>query len=114
MLKLTLALLIPIYSFAQRVPEFDFRTANIISAGTRMSAEIYSPKSSTGKRLPTILMAHGWGGVGSCLRRDAILFAAPGYLGVTFDYRGWGPSDSRLILTGPAPADRPNHKFTGE
>jgi dienelactone hydrolase len=113
-LKLTLVLLIPLSSFAQKVPEFDFRTANIISAGTRMSAEVYSPRASAGKKLPTILMAHGWGGVASGLRRDAILFAAVGYLVVIFDYRGWGPSDSRLILTGPTPADRPNHKFTAE
>ena len=29
---------------------------------------------------------------------DAIAFARAGYLVVTFDYRGWGNSDSRLIL----------------
>lgn len=41
-------------------------------------------------------MAHGWGGTAAVLRRDAIVFARQGYLVVTFDYRGWGESDSRL------------------
>ena len=35
-----------------------FRTANIMSEGTRMAAEVFSLKSSDGKKLPTILMAH--------------------------------------------------------
>ena len=43
-------------------------------------------------------MSHGWGGTAAALRPDAIAFARAGYLVVTFDYRGWGKSDSRLIL----------------
>jgi len=35
-----------------------------------------------------------------------------GYLVAAFDYRGWGASDSRVILTGPPPAARPNNRFT--
>ncbi len=91
------------------------RTANIISEGTRMQAEVYSPKG-TDKPLPCILMAHGWGGTAAGLRRDAIFFAKHGYFAVAFDYRGWGSSDARLILTKPAPpaAERPNGKFTAE
>ena len=94
--------------------DIDFRKANIISEGTRMAAELFSLKSLAGKKLPTILMCHGWGGVAASLRRDAVAFARAGYFVVTFDYRGWGESDSRVILTGPAPAEPPNHRFTAE
>jgi len=101
---------------AQYTPPDDisFRRANIISDGTRMSAEAFSPKASAGKKLPTILMAHGWGGTAAMLRPDAIAFARAGYLAVTFDYRGWGDSDSRVILTAPEPREHPNGRFTGE
>ena len=61
-----------------------------------MSAELFSLKSMAGKKLPTILMAHGWGGVKASLRPDAVLFAQSGYLVLTFDYRGWGESDARI------------------
>src|SRR5262249_42411578 len=37
-----------------------------------------------------------------------------GYLAITFDYRGWGASDSRVILTAPAPARKENQRFTAE
>lgn len=76
-----------------------FRTENIYSEGTRMHAEVFAPKDAPGK-LPAILMAHGWGGTALVLRSDAAAFAKAGYLVVTFDYRGWGESDSR-IATGP-------------
>ncbi len=51
--------------------------------------------------MPTIIIpGHGWGGVAAALRPDAVAFARAGYLVITFDYRGWGKSDSRLILSG--------------
>lgn len=78
-----------------------FRTANITSEGTRMAAEIFAPKSPAAEKLPTIVMAHGWGGVAANLRVDAARFAQAGYLVITFDYRGWGASDSRVYLTKP-------------
>lgn len=76
--------------------DIDYRRADMWSEGTRMSAEVFAPKSAAGKKLPTILMAHGWGGAKTALRPDAVLFAKAGYLVVTFDYRGWGESDSRI------------------
>ena len=76
-----------------------FRTDYIISEGTRMAAEIFAPKNPKSEKLPTIVMSHGWGGTAASLRRDGIAFARAGYLVVTFDYRGWGNSDSRLILS---------------
>jgi dienelactone hydrolase len=79
------------------------RAADIMSEGTRMSAEVFAPKDSKSNKLPTIIMSHGWGGTAAALRPDAIVFARAGYLVITFDYRGWGKSDSRLILAGRRP-----------
>jgi pimeloyl-ACP methyl ester carboxylesterase len=45
-------------------------------------------------------MSHGWGGTAKALRPSALAFAKAGYLVIAFDYRGWGKSDSRLILGG--------------
>ena len=93
-----------------------FRTATIISEGTRMTAEVYAPKSAASgvQKLPTIVMAHGWGGVAANLRPDAANFARAGYLVVTFDYRGWGASDSRVVLTGPQPKRTSDLRFSAE
>jgi dienelactone hydrolase len=106
-------LLLSVPAFAQQT-DVDSRKTSIISEGTRMAAELFWLKSDAGKRLPTIVMCHGWGGVAASLRRDAVAFARAGYFAVTFDYRGWGESDSRIILTRPAPAERPNRRFTAE
>jgi pimeloyl-ACP methyl ester carboxylesterase len=78
-----------------------------------MAANIFSPKAVTGK-LPTIIMAYGWGGTMQRVREEAAAFAAAGYLVVTFDYRGWGESDSRVILAAAEPAERPSNRFTAE
>jgi hypothetical protein len=91
-----------------------FRTATIVSEGTRMAAEVYAPNTPATEKLPTIIMAHGWGGVAANLRPDAVAFARAGYLVVTFDYRGWGSSDSRVVLTAPQPARSKDLKFTAE
>ncbi len=91
------------------------RHVDIYSEGTRMSGQFYSDKKYAGKKLPTILMAHGWGGVAAYLEREAVPFAEAGYLVLTFDYRGWGPSDSRVVLTGKVePGDVKDHRLTAE
>ena len=97
--------------------DIDFRTASIMSEGVRLHAELFSPKALAGKPLPTIIQAHGWGGVAAHLRRDAIDMARGGYLVLTFDYRGWGESDARLVLVKPSPVkpiSGQNQKFTAE
>ena len=60
-----------------------FRTADIMSEGTRMAAEVFAPKEPKTDKLPTIIMSHGWGGTARFLRPDAIVFARAGYLVVT-------------------------------
>jgi uncharacterized protein len=91
--------------------EVSVRKATIWSEGTRMAANLYARKSAPG-RLPTIIMAYGWGGTMERLRPEAAAFAQAGYLVVLFDYRGWGESDGRVILAGPEPGARPSNRFT--
>jgi outer membrane protein assembly factor BamB/dienelactone hydrolase len=94
--------------------DVNFRAVNIMSEGTRMAAEVYSLRSLEGRKLPAIVLCHGWGGTARDLRVDGVAFARAGYLAVAIDYRGWGASDSRLVLTGPSPAEKPKHRFTAE
>src|SRR5580704_13289130 len=97
-----------------KVPDdVTFRTADIMSEGTRMAAEVFAPKDPKSEKLPTIVMSHGWGGTAAALRPDGIAFARAGYLVVTFDYRGWGRSDSRLILAGK-PLEKKDGKLVAE
>lgn len=102
---LFVALALPTQLLAQeKQPEFTapddiaFRTENILSDGTRMAADVFAPTKLDAEKLPTIVMSHGWGGTAAALRPDAIVFARAGYLVVALDYRGWGNSDSRLVL----------------
>jgi len=94
--------------------DLDYRKADVMSEGVRLTAELYSPKSAAGKQLPTIIMSHGWGGTAALLRTVAMDFAHAGYFVIAFDYRGWGASDSRVILTAPEPAKKEGNKFTAE
>jgi uncharacterized protein len=92
-----------------------FRNVDIYSEGTRMAGDVYAAKANAGKKLPTIVMAHGWGGTKAAFRPEAIAFAQAGYLVVAFDYRGWGESDSRVVLVSKRePAEHPNNRFTAE
>ncbi len=90
------------------------RKADLISDGVRLTASLYSLREHAGKRLPTIVLAHGWGGVAAQLQPQAVDFARAGYLAITFDYRGWGESDGRVILAGRPPARRGGEGFTTE
>jgi uncharacterized protein len=91
--------------------DIEFQTRDIMSEGTRMTAEVFALKSQKGKKLPTIILCHGWGGLALHLRPEAIAFARAGCLAVAFDYRGWGASDGRVIAAGAVPAGRPS-RFT--
>src|SRR5215471_9631173 len=62
----------------------DFRSANIMSEGVRLHAELFSLKTLAGKQLPTVIQAHGWGGTAANFRRDAIDLAGAGYLVIDF------------------------------
>ena len=76
----------------------------LYSDGTRVAAEIFTPGGDApAGGWPAIILCHGWGGLKSHLSRYAEKFAAAGYLCMTFDYRGWGESDGRIIATRNAP-----------
>lgn len=91
----------------------DFRTASVTSEGVRLHAELYSLKSLAGKPLPTIIQAHGWGGVAANFRLDSLALANAGYLVIAFDYRGWGQSDGRIVLKSP-PENKNGRRFTAK
>jgi len=92
------------------------RQVDIMSEGVRLHADVYYPDEAGKGPLPTIIMSHGWGGTATLLGPQAADFARAGYFVIAFDYRGWGESDSRLILTKPAPvpSQRTDHRFTAE
>ena len=79
------------------------------SEGSRLSAELFKPGEAQAPA-PGILLCHGWGGLKSHLAMYAEVFARHGYTCLTFDYRGWGESDGKLIPT----ADTPMLTETGE
>lgn len=85
-------------AFATPPDDVNARAENVLSEGVRLTAEVFAPKNPASEKLPTIVMCHGWGGLAEYLRPDAVVFAKAGYLVVTFDYRGWGASDGRLVL----------------
>jgi hypothetical protein len=91
----------------------EFRTANVMSEGVRIHAELFALKSLAGKPLPTVIQAHGWGGTAANLRMDSLALANAGYLVIAFDYRGWGQSDGRIVLTAP-PEKHESRKFTAQ
>jgi dienelactone hydrolase len=75
---------------------------SIWSEGSRLAAEIFKP-DATGAPAPAILLCHGWGGLKSHLTRYAEVFARRGYVALTFDYRGWGESDGKVIPLADTP-----------
>ena len=104
-MKRAVLLLLVLPSLAVAQEELSFRKDNIMSEGVRLGAEVFSLKTNKEKKLPTIVMCHGWGGTAKALRSDAAVFARAGYLVVTFDYRGWGASDGRIIRAGEKKKD---------
>jgi uncharacterized protein len=74
-----------------------YRTADLLSEGTRITAQIFAPKGHENEKLPTIVLCHGWGGTADGLRPGCVAFAKAGYLAVAIDYRGWGASEGRLV-----------------
>lgn len=67
------------------------------SDGLKIEADFYRPDElEHGKRLPTIVLCHGFGGVRNSLLPDyAARFVAAGYLVLAFDFRGFGGSEGR-------------------
>ncbi|WP_067105721.1 alpha/beta hydrolase [Sphingopyxis granuli] len=79
------------------------RPVELFSEGTRLAAEIFMPERPSPNDFPAILLCHGWGGLKDHLARYAGKFAEAGYAAMTFDYRGWGESDGRVIAARDVP-----------
>ena len=79
---------------------------DIWSDGTRMSGDLWLPAEiGPEERRPGLVLAQGWGGLRTRLNQTyARDFAAAGFVVLTFDYRGWGESDGRLVAVGARPA----------
>jgi dienelactone hydrolase len=85
------------------------RAVVIWSEGTRMAGDLYYPKGiKKDDKLPALVLCNGWGGVKLNLQSLAGKFAAARYVVLAFDYRGWGDSDSKLVLKGERP--KPDEK----
>jgi dienelactone hydrolase/mannose-6-phosphate isomerase-like protein (cupin superfamily) len=83
------------------------RDITLWSDGTRLSGILLYPKDrNEGERLPAIVLCNGWGGTKAFLMRSGIAprFAAAGYVVINYDYRGWGDSDSRLVVRDDMPS----------
>jgi len=82
------------------------RDITLWTDGTRLSGVLLYPKNrEEGKKLPAIVLCNGWGGTKAFLMRSGIAsrFAAAGYVVINYDYRGWGDSDSRLVVRDKMP-----------
>jgi dienelactone hydrolase len=90
------------------------RAIHIWSDGTRMSGDLWLPAGhGDGTIRPAILLTHGWGGKRSHLNDSyAPKFANAGFVVLTFDYRGWVDSDSRLVIIGDQPASGADGEVT--
>jgi uncharacterized protein len=99
----------------RRAPAYSsVRAVDIWSDGTRISGDFFIPAAGEpGQTFPTDVLCHGWGGVRSHLNAAyAPQFAAAGFNVLTFDYRGWGDSDSRLVLRETQPEADENGEAT--
>ena len=107
-------LLLPPVAAAQQGPAVPdgvrHRAVDIWSEGTRMAGDLYRPADIGDDPAPAIIMSHGWGGTKAGLVRNAIRFAADGFVVLAFDYRGWGESDGKLVVIG----DMPERDVNGE
>jgi len=94
--------------------EIESRHVDIWSDGTRLSGDLFYPKDLKPEdKLPAIVLCHGWGGVRSHLNQYyAPEFARASYVVLTFDYRGWADSDSRLVIKGKMPKPDKDGKVT--
>jgi dienelactone hydrolase len=81
-----------------------FKAADFVSEHVRLTAQWFYAAGNEGRKLPTVIMAQGWGRTAASLRQDAVDLARAGYLVMLFDYRGWGDSDGRVMLVQGRPA----------
>ncbi|MDP6954138.1 MAG: alpha/beta fold hydrolase, partial [Alphaproteobacteria bacterium] len=81
------------------------RPVTIWSQGVRLAGDLWTPAGwSAEAATPAIVLANGWSGLRASLNQgQAPIFAEAGFVVLTFDYRGWGDSDGRLVLAEALP-----------
>src|ERR1700753_2036632 len=90
----------------ESTPAYDLRHVMIWSDGTRMAGDLYVPLGlKEGEKRPAIVFCAGTGGTkkgnGAQYGRR---FVKEGFVVLAFDYRGWGESDCKLMMTEAMPA----------
>jgi dienelactone hydrolase len=99
----------PDYKVAENI---SVRRAVVLSGGVPLVAHVLQAKTHAGKRLPTVVICQGTGGLQHFHLYPAAAFANAGFTVITFDYRGWGESAGRLVLADPkAPGRRDGRPF---
>ncbi|MDR3404644.1 MAG: prolyl oligopeptidase family serine peptidase [Chthoniobacter sp.] len=101
---------LPAWAANETPPPYQVRTVTIWSDGTRMAGDLYVPTNlKDGEKRAAILFCAGTGGT---KKNNGALygarFAKEGFVVLAFDYRGWGESDCKLMLTEPMP--KPDEK----
>ena len=85
-------------------PTVERAAVKIWSNGVALDGDIYRPKDLRGdRRVPAVVLSHGWGGCKSSGERYAAKFAAAGMVSLCFTHSGWGFSGSRVLLVGEPP-----------
>ena len=85
------------------------RDISFWSEGTRLSGDLYEPDGlAAGERRPAVVLCHGWGGTKQHLNAIKLpqRLAEAGFVALAFDYRGWGESESRVIVKDPLPKEK--------
>ncbi len=90
------------------------RAVTIWSDGTRMVGDLYLPANlKAGEKLPVVVFCNGTGGTRKGPpERLGPIFATNGYVFLAFDYRGWGESDSKLMVLEKMPKPDAKNEVT--
>jgi dienelactone hydrolase len=90
------------------------QTVTFWSDGVRLRGDVHKPANlAPEKKLPGILLIHGWGGNRSNLNRAyAPQFAELGFVVMTFDLRSWGDSDGFLLADDALPVAQESKQVT--
>jgi fermentation-respiration switch protein FrsA (DUF1100 family) len=105
--------LVAVTASAQLPEGIATRSVEFWSDGIKLSGDLFWPESlKEGEKLPAIILCGGWGSTKRGANRSAPAFAAKGYFVLTFDYRGWGDSDGRLVAVDEIPEPGPDGTVT--
>jgi fermentation-respiration switch protein FrsA (DUF1100 family) len=92
-------------------PNVQRTTVRIWSNGVALDGDLYRPKDLGGdRRVPAVVLSHGWGGSKASGERYAAKFAAAGMVSLCFTHAGWAASGSRAVLVGDQPRLNENNE----